>query len=92
MPICALLVLMLASVATPALALEPQDTLREWNAAAGMDRDSLLQRLEASSGGVASRKEVLSCLNDAAGMPPHAELRIADVFMACAKQTSENSI
>jgi hypothetical protein len=92
MPIRAVLVLMLASVATPAMALEPQDTLRDWKTASGADRDRVLKQLEDSLGGAAPRKDVLSCLNDAAGMTPHADLRVADVFTACAKQSSEKSI
>lgn len=92
MPVFSLSMLILASFATPALALEPQDTLRDWNAASGADRDRLLKQLEGSSAGAASRKDVVSCLNDTAGMAPHADLRVADVFMACTKQTSKKSI
>ncbi|TXM70430.1 hypothetical protein [Methylobacterium sp. WL120] len=92
MPVRSLLILMLASVATPALALQPQDTLRDWSAATGADRDRLLQQLEKSSEGGAPRKDVLSCLNDAAGMSAHADLAISDVFMACTKQKPEDSI
>lgn len=87
-----LLILMLASVATPALALTPQDSLRDWSAASGSDRDSLLQQMEKSGEGSAPRKNVLSCLNDAAGMDAHADLSISDVFMACTKQKPEDSI
>ena len=92
MPVRSLLILILASIATPALALQPQDTLRDWSAAQGADRDRLLQQLEKSSEGGAPRKDVLSCLNDAAGMSAHADLAIGEVFMACAKQTPEDSI
>ncbi len=59
MPIRAVLVLMLASVATPAMALEPQDTLRDWKTASGADRDRVLKQLEDSLGGAAPRKDVL---------------------------------
>lgn len=92
MRIHALLVLTLASLGAPALALEPQDTLRDWKTASGADRDRVLKQLDASGGGAASRKDVLSCLDDAAGMAPHADLRIADVFTACAKPSSEKAI
>jgi len=92
MRVRALLVLTLASIGAPALALEPQDTLRDWKTASGADRNLILKQLEASNGGGASRKDVLSCLDDAAGMAPHADLRIADVFTVCAKQSSEKSI
>ena len=92
MRIRAVLVSMLVSVATPALALEPQDTLRDWNAASSADKSRLLKQLNESGGGGASGKDVLSCLDDAAGMAPHADLRVADVFVACAKQSSEKSI
>lgn len=91
MPVRSLLILMLASIATPALALQPQDTLRDWSAAPGAERDRLLQQLEKSGGG-APRKDALSCLNDAASMDAHADLAISDVFMACTKQTPEDSI
>jgi hypothetical protein len=91
-PVCSVLIVMLASFATPVRALEPQDTLRDWNAASAADRDRLLKQLEKSSEGAASRKDVVSCLNDAAGMAPHADLRVAEVFMACTNQTSEDSI
>ena len=87
-----LLVLMLASASAPALALQPQDTLRDWSAAPGADQDRLLKRLEESIGGGVLRKDVLSCLNDAAGMGAHADLRITDVFMACTKQTPGEAI
>ncbi|KQP80376.1 hypothetical protein ASF60_22670 [Methylobacterium sp. Leaf113] len=90
-PLRSLLILMLATFVTPALALDPQDTLRDWNAASSADRNRLLKQLEKADGG-ASRKDVVSCLDDAAGMAPHADLRVADVFMACAKQSSEKSI
>ena len=92
MPVRSLLILILASIATPALALHPQDTLRDWSAATGADRDRLLQKLEKSSEGSAPRKDVLSCINDAAGMSAHADLAISDVFMACTKQKPEDSI
>lgn len=92
MPVRSLLILILASVATPALALQPQDTLRDWSAATGADRDRLLQQLEKSSETGAPRKDVLSCLNDAAGMNAHADLAIGEVFMACTKQTPEHAI
>ena len=92
MPVRAFVILMLGSIATPAVALQPQDTLRDWSAATGADRDRLLQQLEKSSAIAAPRKDVLSCLNDAASMNAHADLAIGDVFRACAKQASENSI
>ncbi|TXM65998.1 hypothetical protein FV226_24160 [Methylobacterium sp. WL12] len=92
MPVRFLLILILASIATPALALQQQDTLRDWSAATGADRDRLLQQLEKSSEGSAPRKNVLSCINDAAGMSAHADLAISDVFMACTKQKPEDSI
>jgi hypothetical protein len=92
MPVRSFLLVMLASVATPALTLQPQDTLRDWTAASGSDRDSLLQQMEKSGGGGAPRKNVLSCLNDAAGMDAHADLAISDVFMACTKHKPEDSI
>ena len=87
-----LLILMLVLIATPAFALQPQDTLRDWSAAPGADRERLLQQLEKSSEVGAPRKDVLSCLNNAAGMNAHADLAIGDVFRACAKQASEDSI
>lgn len=92
MPVRSILILILACVATPALALQPQDTLRDWRAALGADRDSLLQQMEKSDEGGARRKDVLTCLNDAAGMDAHADLAISDVFSACSKQTPEDSI
>lgn len=92
MPVRAILILILTSVATPALALQPQDTLRDWSAAPGVDRDRLMQQLEKSGGGGASPKDVMSCLNAAAGMDAHADLSISDVFTACAKQTVKDSI
>lgn len=85
MPVRSLLILMLASVATPALALQPQDTMRDWSAASGADRDRLLKQL-GSGAGIVSPKDVSSCINDAAGMDAHADLRITDVFGACTKQ------
>ncbi len=92
MPVRFLLILMLGLIATPVLALQPQDTLRDWSAATGADRERLLQQLEKSSEGGAPHKDVLSCLNDAAGMSAHANLAISDVFMACTKQAPEDSI
>lgn len=92
MPVRSLLILMLASLGTPALALQPQDTLRDWSAAPSVDRDRLLSQLDQSGGGGAPRKDVMSCLNDAAGLDAHADLAISDVFKACTKQTPENSI
>lgn len=92
MPVRSPLFLILASVATPALALQPQDTLRDWRAAFGADRDRLLQQMEKPGEGGARRKDVLTCLNDAAGMDAHADLAISDVFSACTKQTTEDSI
>ena len=92
MPVRSLLILMLASVATPAWALQPQDTLRDWSASSGSDRDRLLQQIENSGGGRAPRKDVLSCLNDAAGMDAHADLTISSVFTACTKQKLKGSI
>ncbi|WP_157085589.1 hypothetical protein [Methylobacterium sp. Leaf99] len=92
MPVRYLLILILGSVAMPALALQPQDTLRDWRAATGADRDRLLQQLEKSSDGGAPRKDVLSCLDDAASMNAHADLTISEVFMACTKRTPEDSI
>jgi hypothetical protein len=92
MRVRALLVLTLASLGAPVLALEPQDTLRDWKMASGTDRDRVLKQLDASMGGSASRKDVLSCLDGAAGIAPHADLRIADIFKACAKQSSEKAI
>ncbi|WP_267359698.1 MULTISPECIES: hypothetical protein [unclassified Methylobacterium] len=92
MPVRSLVILILTSVATPALALQPQDTLRDWSAAPGVDRDRLMQQLEKSGGGGAPRKDVLSCLNAASGMDAHANLAISDVFTACTKQTLKDSI
>ena len=92
MPVQALVILILASIATPALALQQQDSLRDWSAARGADRYRLLQQLEKSSEGGAPRKDVLSCINDAAGMNAHADLAISEVFIACTKQTPKDSI
>jgi hypothetical protein len=92
MPVRSVLIVILTAVATPALALQPQDTLRDWSAAPSVDRDRLLQQLEKSGGGDAPLKDVLSCLNDAAGMDAHANLAISDVFRACTKQTPKDSI
>ncbi|KQP58148.1 hypothetical protein [Methylobacterium sp. Leaf108] len=87
-----LLILILGSIAAPALALQPRDTLRDWSAATGADRDRLLQQLEKSSEVGVPREDVLSCLNDAASMTAHADLAIHDVFRACTKQTLKDSI
>ena len=91
-PVCSLIILTLVSFATPVLALDPHDTLRDWNAASDADRDRLLKKLAESTDGAASRNDVVSCLNDAAGMAPHADLSVADVFMACTKQAMGKSI
>ncbi len=82
----------LVILATPVLALNAGDTMQAWAGASPTDKDSLLRKLDAASGGDASRDRVRSCLDDTANMAGHSGLPISEVAKACSELAARENI
>lgn len=76
--------------ASQASALDRNDTMSVWLHASDADRSRLLDELLAHDRTVqkANPKAVAACLDAAAKIPGHGELRIGDVADACSEQSS----
>ncbi len=82
----------LALMATPALALSAGDSMQDWAAASTADKEALLRKLDAASGGDAARERVRSCLDDTSRTTGHASLPISEVAKACSEQAARENI
>lgn len=71
--------------ASQADALERNDTMSGWLHSSDADRSNLLDKLQAtgSKPRQANRARVMDCMNAAAEVAGHGELRIGDVAEAC---------
>ena len=84
--------LALVVVATPVLALNAGDTMQSWASASPTEKDNLLSKLDAASGGNASRDRVRSCLDDTSKAAGHSNLPISEVAKACSEQAARENI
>ncbi|MCJ2069485.1 hypothetical protein MKK75_11900 [Methylobacterium sp. J-030] len=82
----------LAMTATPAFALNAGDSMQDWAGASSADKETLLRKLDAASGGDASRERVRSCLDDTSRATGHANLPISEVAKACSEQDARENI
>lgn len=88
--VLALLLVAAVSTSQRAEALERSDTMSEWRQSLNSDRSHLLDELRAKNRtlGQADRTRVMECMDAAASIAGHQELRIGDVAEACSEQTS----
>lgn len=82
----------LAFLATPAFALSAGDTMQAWAGASAQDKDNLLRKLDAASGGDTARARVRSCLDDTSKTSGHSSLPISEVAKACSEQAARDNI
>ena len=83
------MLLLIAAVLAPvsAVALDQDDAMSKWAESSEQDRSHLLDQLRAQGGKIAQtdRSSELACMNAAAAVPEHRDLRIGDIAAACAE-------
>lgn len=82
----------LVVTATPVLALNAEDTMQAWADSSSTDKDALLRKLDAVSGGDAARDRLRSCLDDTSKAAGHSNLPISEIAKACSEQAARDNI
>lgn len=70
------------TVATPAFALNADDTMSSWKHASEKERSELLKQVLGERYGDDAR--ILRCMDETSKTPGHTDLNIADVAKVCA--------
>lgn len=83
----ALILMAVVLVPVSAIALEQSDTMGRWAESSEHDRLQVLDELRAKNARMreTDRFSTLACMNGAAEIPGHRDLRIGDVASACSE-------
>ena len=68
---------------TPAFALQAHDPMSSWKSAPSQERTELLRSLSGNPTNDAQRAAIAKCLDEASGVPGHADLEIGEIVKAC---------